>query len=114
MAVVFVPMDVGVIATDGVCTMTGHSLPSEIVSVPVPDPVVTLIVAEVVKVTVCDAMVQPETPLIENGEPDQLVPVRVNVIVILPPWPLGIIVGLATRDGMPTRRSIQSLRYWCP
>lgn len=77
--------DVGVIDIDGAFTCIDVLLvPSDIVRVPVPEPVDITMVAEVVEVTCCDTRVAPETPLIENGDPDHDVPDPVRVIVMFP------------------------------
>ena len=49
-------------------------VPSEMVSVPVPDPVVTTTVADVPEDTFCDIFVTPVTPESVNVGLDQVVP----------------------------------------
>ena len=82
----FVGIAVGEAVAVGLATVTVDvSEPSEIVSVPVPDPVSTVIVAAVVDETDCDALVAPETPETLNVVPplDHDVPKPVRVIF----WP---------------------------
>ena len=88
------------------------SVPSEIVSVPVLEPVVTTTVAAVVDVIACDTLVTPLTPLIENTvvPETQFVPEPLSVIVMFPAWPFGIAGGEAAIDGA----EVQVIEPDCP
>ena len=84
------------VATD----MVPVRLPSETVSVPVPDPVVITSVAAVADVITCETFAAPITPETENdgvpGVPEfHDEPVPVSVRVILPPWLAGTVDGAA-------------------
>ena len=82
-----------VVAATGICPSV---TPSEIVRVPVPLPVVTTTVADVVEVIVWLTLVTPETPESEKTVVplDQLVPAPVSVRVMWPACPAGMPAGL--------------------